>query len=118
VHEAAGAPVPGVKVSQFWNHYSLEPGESHHEQRVTAADGSVEFAARTIRGSLGWRFIRCVKNFSENIDASCGPDASATVEVRDDPRPEFYESLYVRPPATYVGRIAVTRCVVGERRCR
>ena len=54
-------PVAGVKVTEHWQNYLLEP-QGHEELRSTLENGEVQFPERTLRASLMTRAVaRIVK---------------------------------------------------------
>ena len=74
VVDQEGKPIAHiVKVTEFWEQYSLEEN-SHYDEKYTNAYGRVHFGRRTHQSSLGSRFIGCLGQYGRyGVHASCGP---------------------------------------------
>ncbi|MGH9906819.1 MAG: hypothetical protein ACRD8U_14705 [Pyrinomonadaceae bacterium] len=94
VVDQAGAPVPGINVTEHWQHFLLE-SVGHEELRQTGIDGTVSFSGRTIRASLLRRLLATLSSLAtEGFRAKRRPGASVviwgskdhatTVETYDD----------------------------------
>ena len=71
--DAARRPLTGVTVREVWQQYSLEDS-SQEEDRLTDANGKVQFPRRTYWTNLGSRFLGCVRQVGRGgVHASCGP---------------------------------------------
>jgi hypothetical protein len=74
-----GNNVAGSKVTEHWQHNSLE-AEGHEELKLTDAEGRVVFPARKIRASLTTRALAPLTKFlREGNRAKFGPYASVVV---------------------------------------
>jgi len=79
VVDETGAQVPGINVTEHWQHYLLE-SEGHEELLKTDERGWVNFPARTIRAGLAARAIDALANFAPQGDkARFDPYASIVV---------------------------------------
>lgn len=79
VVDESGAQVPGINVTQHWQHYLIE-SEGHEENRKTDESGLVEFPARKVRASLITRLVDSVLNLAgQGRSAKFGPYASLVV---------------------------------------
>jgi hypothetical protein len=79
VVEESGVSVPGINVTEHWQHYWLE-GEGHEERLKTDANGMVEFPERTIRAGLVSRFIKRIARLW-NSGAAARTDAYGSIVV-------------------------------------
>jgi hypothetical protein len=71
--DAARRPLTGVTVREVWQQYSVEDS-SHEEDRLTDANGKVQFPRRIYWTNVGSRFLGCVRQVgSAGVHASCGP---------------------------------------------
>jgi len=65
-------PIPGVRVRQIWQNYSVEV-VGHEEDIPTDENGRVSFPRRTVRANLLWRVVRPILNIlSQGVHASFG----------------------------------------------
>jgi hypothetical protein len=72
-------PVRGIKVTQHWQNYLLEP-KGHEELRSTLENGEVDFPERTIRASLFTRGLaRITKATRSGVEKRTDCYASAVV---------------------------------------
>jgi len=79
VVDQSGTSVPGIKVTQHWQHYLLE-STGHEEVRQAGDDGRVSFPERTIRASLLRRFLATVIRLTKSgTQAKRDPYASLVV---------------------------------------
>jgi hypothetical protein len=79
VVDERGERVPLVRVTEYWQHNSLET-ELHQELKATDADGKVSFMPRTIRASLIKRAYAPLMKFLQHGNrAKFGPYASVLV---------------------------------------
>ena len=79
VVDDTGVAVAGMKVTEHWQHNSLE-SVGHEDFETTDRDGRVSFPARPIRSSLFARALRSLlKTFKEGNRALFGPYASVVV---------------------------------------
>ncbi len=79
VVDETGAGVPGISVTEHWQHYLLE-GTGHEEARQTDQAGMVEFPARTVRGGLVSRMMDwAIIVMREGAKAKITPYASLVV---------------------------------------
>ena len=79
VVDSTGASVPSTKVTQHWQHNSLED-VGHEEVKATDAEGKVSFMPRRIRASLITRaYAPLMKFVREGNRAKFGPYASVVV---------------------------------------
>ncbi|HXD30074.1 MAG TPA: hypothetical protein VN643_03090 [Pyrinomonadaceae bacterium] len=79
VVDESGAQVPGISVTQHWQHYLIE-SDGHEEARQTDASGVVEFPARAVRASLITRLVDGILNvLTQRGTARFGPYASLVV---------------------------------------
>lgn len=62
VLDDAGASVPGINVTQHWQHYLIE-NEGHEELKTTDAAGDVSFPPRIVRASVLRRIVRTLRSF-------------------------------------------------------
>ncbi|MCU1266744.1 MAG: hypothetical protein JWM21_3062 [Acidobacteria bacterium] len=71
--------VPGISVTEHWQHYLLESA-GHEEARRADETGEVDFPARTIRASIISRAIDWLTNIArEGAKARVDPYASLVV---------------------------------------
>lgn len=83
VLDEAGRPVPGLRVVQWWVHYSVDR-VPRYEQRVTNVQGIVLFPARVVRLRLMGEVSGAVAAVARTgINASFGSDAWLVIA---DPR--------------------------------
>jgi hypothetical protein len=74
-----GANVPLARVTEYWQHNSLET-ELHEEVKATDNEGKVSFMPRMIRANLIKRaYAPLLKFFQEGSRAKYGPYASVLV---------------------------------------
>ena len=79
VVDDTGLAVAGIKVTEHWQHNSLE-STGHEDFKTTDQDGRVSFPARPIRSSLVARALGpLLKTFKEGNRALLGPYASVVV---------------------------------------
>jgi len=79
VIDDSGLAVAGIKVTEHWQHNSLESA-GHEDMHTTDRDGRVSFPARPIRSSLFVRaFAPLLKRFREGNRALLGRYASVVV---------------------------------------
>jgi hypothetical protein len=83
VVDEAGAPVPGVVVTQEWRHFSAQRASSS-TALVTDAAGVVQYPERTIEASNLTLALGAVRNFlTSTWHASYGPSAFVVVSKLD-----------------------------------
>ncbi len=103
VVDEQGATVPGINVTQHWQHNSLEP-DGHEELQKTNGEGQVVFPDRTIRASLVSRTVApALKLLREGTGAKLG--AYASVVAWGSKANETNVSIYTdgaAPPAQIV----------------
>ena len=79
VVDDTGAQVPGINVTEHWQHYLLE-SDGHEEMLTTDERGRVGFQARTIRAGVASRVIDTIANFArQGARAKFDPYASIVV---------------------------------------
>jgi len=79
VVDETGAPVPAIKVTEYWQHYLLESA-AHEERLQTGNDGTVRFPDRAIRASLLRRWLAMIDRLDETgTNAKSEPHASVVV---------------------------------------
>ena len=79
VMDESGAAVPGLKVTEHWQHYLLE-SSGHEELRQVGADGRLTFPERTIRASLLRRALATLSRLDKTgTEARSEPYASVVV---------------------------------------
>jgi hypothetical protein len=79
VVDESGSPVPGISVTEHWQHYLLE-SSGHQEVRQTEPNGRVSFPGRTIRASLLRRFLATISRLGKSgADGKREPYASVVV---------------------------------------
>ena len=79
VIDQSGAPVPGINVTEHWQHYLLE-GSGNEELRKAGPDGRASFPERTIRASLLRRFLGTLGRLPKSgMEAKRDPYASVVV---------------------------------------
>ena len=79
VVDDTGLAVAGIKVTEHWQHNSLE-STGYEDFETTDQDGRVSFPARPIRSSLFARALGpLLKTFKEGNRALLGPYASVAV---------------------------------------
>jgi hypothetical protein len=79
VMDESATPVPGINVTEHWQHYLLE-NSGHEDLRQVGADGRVSFPERTIRASLLRRFLANVSRVDKTgAEAKSEPYASVVV---------------------------------------
>ena len=79
VVDDTGAPVPGINVTEHWQHYLLE-ADGHEDMLVTDERGRVDFPMRTIRAGIAARVIDTIAGFArQGSRARLGPYASIVV---------------------------------------
>ena len=102
-----GANVSGIKVTQHWQHNSLED-VGHEELKVTDTQGNVVFNPRKIRASLLRRaYAPLVKHFREARGAKFGPYASVVVwgSKENETNVAVYEREETPPSRIVVRRV-------------
>ncbi len=79
VVDESGTPVPGINVTEHWQHYLLE-SSGHEDLRQTEADGRVSFPDRAIRASLLRRLLATIGRLAKSgTEAKREPYASVVV---------------------------------------
>jgi hypothetical protein len=74
-----GVSISGIRVTQHWQHNSLET-QGHEEMQLTDAEGIVVFAPRLIRANLISRALATpLKCWKEGFNTKTGPYASVVV---------------------------------------
>jgi|SRR5215813_7749250 len=74
-----GVSISGIRVTQHWQHNSLET-QGHEEMQLTDVEGIVMFAPRLIRANLISRGLATpLKLWKEGFSAKTGPYASVVV---------------------------------------
>ena len=108
-----GVPYEGLRVVEYWKHYSLELEEGQNgEERWTDRNGVVEFPRRTIRMSVLGRLVRMsitrLKRFlhgSTGIQAdimATGPQGTKTLQYEPSKPPA--DTLVLPKNASQSGR--------------
>lgn len=69
VVDESGSPVPGISVTEHWQHYLLE-SYGHEDVRQTEPDGRVGFPERAIRASLLRRFLATINRIGKSGTAA------------------------------------------------
>jgi hypothetical protein len=108
VVDDTGASVSGIKVTQHWQHNSLEV-LGHEELKLTNSNGTVVFAPRTIRASVVTRsFAPLMKFLREGRRAKLGPYASVVVwgSKANETNVAIYEDGESPPSRIVVGRLS------------
>ena len=109
VVDKSNNPVPGAKIHQTWQHYTLEASDND-EYKVTNEFGKATFDKRTIWSNYLWRILGGVGGFlSAGIHASFGP--SSSIFANHDC---FSGSLFPHDPITLVlnRRMRTKECLV------
>jgi hypothetical protein len=79
VIDESGTPVPGINVTEHWQHYLLE-SSGHEDVRQTEAQGRVSFPDRAITASLFRRLLTTIGRLPKSgAEAKRGPYASVVV---------------------------------------
>jgi len=79
VVDQSGNPVPGINVTEHWQHYLLE-SSGNEDVRKAGSDGRASFPERTIRASLLRRFLATMGRLPKSgIKAKREPYASVVV---------------------------------------
>jgi hypothetical protein len=113
VVDDTGASVSGMKVTQHWQHNSLED-VGHEDLKLTNAEGKVVFISRKIRASLITRASAPIlKLVREGSGAKLGPYASVVVwgSNNKETNVAIYEVGETPPSQIVVSRINQIRTV-------
>jgi hypothetical protein len=77
--DESGAVIPGINVTEHWQHYLLEAA-GHEEVQQTDQRGLVDFPARTVRAGMVNRAVAfAAKLWQEGAKAKLGPYAALVV---------------------------------------
>lgn len=98
VVDSAGAPMPGIAVSELWQQASVQPHEIL-EQRMTDAAGEVTLPQRTVRAPLAERILGCLAHWSrKGMGSPCGNrfTISAAGDLRELERTETITGILRR----------------------